>query len=132
MGELFDGEEDIRNLFKRMLGNNIEIKDNLKSTEESVFVLFIEMLEKAKLKEELLLEAGLNIHEIVDPLWVVIENLLKLQFGPDSTELTMWYLYDRFGPDDKIIDLIDSKGKKVKLKNPKDLFKYLKYRFPSK
>ena len=44
----------------------------------------------------------------------------------------MWYLYDRFGPDDKIIDLIDSKGKKVKLKNPKDLFKYLKYRFPSK
>ena len=52
MGELFEGEDNIRNLFKRMLGNNIKIKDNLKSTEEGVFILFVEMLEKAQNKED--------------------------------------------------------------------------------
>ena len=107
MGELFEGEDNIRNLFKRMLGDNIKIKDNLKSTEEGVFVLFVEMLEKAKNKEDELLETGLDIHNLVDPLWVVIENLLRLQFGPDTTELIMWYLYDRYGPDGKLIPLID-------------------------
>ena len=107
MGELFEGEDNIRNLFKRMLGNNIKIKDNLKSTEEGVFILFVEMLEKAKNKEDELLETGLDIHNLVDPLWVVIENLLRLQFGPDTTELIMWYLYDRYGPDGKLIPLID-------------------------
>ena len=117
MGELFEGEDNIRNLFKRMLGNNIKIKDNLKSTEEGVFILFVEMLEKAKQKEDELLETGLDIHNLVDPLWVVIENLLRLQFGPDTTELIMWYLYDRYGPDGKLIPLIDENtDKKFKFK----------------
>lgn len=133
MGELFEGEDNIRNLFKRMLGNNIKIKDNLKSTEEGVFILFVEMLEKAKNKEDELLETGLDIHNLVDPLWVVIENLLRLQFGPDTTELIMWYLYDRYGPDGKLIPLIDENtDKKFKFKTPKDLFQYLKYRSPNK
>ena len=133
MGELFEGEDNIRNLFKRMLGNNIKIKDNLKSTEEGVFILFVEMLEKAKNKEDDLLETGLDVHNLMDPLWIVIENLLKLQFGPDTTELIMWYLYDRYGPDGKLIPLIDENtGKKFKFNTPKDLFQYLKYRSPNK
>ena len=132
MGELFEGEDDRRNLFKRMLGNNIKIKDNLKSTEEGVFILFVDMLEKAKNTEDTILEAGVDLHQIVDPLWIVVENLLKLQFGPDTTELIMWYLYDRFGPDNKLILLMDKNtGKNFRIKNPKDLFQYLKYRSPN-
>ena len=133
MGELFEGEDTIRNLFRRMLGKDIKIKDNLKSTEEDIFILFVEMLDKAKIKEDNLLEIGLDLHPIVDPLWIVIENLLKLQFGPDTTELIMWYLYDRLGPDDKLIPIIDEiTGKEFKFKSPKDLFEYLKYRSPNK
>ena len=133
MGELFEGEDNIRNLFRRMLGKDIKIKDNLKSTEEDIFILFVEMLDKAKIKEDNLLEIGLDLHPIVDPLWIVIENLLKLQFGPDTTELIMWYLYDRLGPDDKLIPIIDEiTGKEFKFKSPKDLFEYLKYRSPNK
>ena len=52
MSELFNGENDIRNLFKRMLGSKVIIKDNLKSTEESVFCLFVELLETAKQNED--------------------------------------------------------------------------------
>ena len=79
MGELFEGEDSIRNLFKRMLGSNINIKDNLKTTEESVFCLFVESLEASKAKEEKSLEAGVDVSSLVDPLWIIIENLLKME-----------------------------------------------------
>jgi hypothetical protein len=133
MSELFNGENDIRNLFKRMLGSKVIIKDNLKSTEESVFCLFVELLETTKQKEDKLLEAGLDIHELVDSLWVVVENLMKMEYGTDTTEAMMWYLYDRIGPDGEIIEMIDENTKKsFKFDNPKDLFKFLKYRSSNK
>lgn len=129
MGELFEGEDNIRNLFSRMLGSNVTIKDNLKETEEGVFCLFVQSLETVKLNEDKALEAGIDVHSLVDPLWIIIENLLKMEYGTDTTELIMWYLYDRFGPDGKVISMVDeNNGKKYTLKTPKDLFNFLKYR----
>ena len=47
----------------------------------------------------------------------------------DTTEAIMWYLYDRFDPDGKIIPMIDENtGLKYTFKKPSDLFKFLKYR----
>jgi hypothetical protein len=48
VGELFEGEDDIRGLFKQMLGSDIIIKDNIKENEEKLFILFVEQLETAK------------------------------------------------------------------------------------
>ena len=107
MGELFEGEDDIRDLFKQMLGSDIIIKDNIKESEEKLFILFVEQLEKAKELEDKIVEIGLDVHSLVDPLWIVIENMLKLQFGLDTTNLIMFYLYDRIGPDNKIIPSIN-------------------------
>ena len=133
MGELFEGEDDIRDLFKQMLGSDIIIKDNIKESEEKLFILFVEQLEKAKDLEDKVVEIGLDIHPLVDPLWIVIENMLKLQFGLDTTNLVMYYLYDRIGPDGKIIPLVEEgSDKKFILKNPKDLFSYIKFRYSDK
>jgi len=133
MGELFEGEDDIRDLFKQMLGSDIIIKDNIKESEEKLFILFVEQLEKAKDLEDKVVEIGLDVHPLVDPLWIVIENMLKLQFGLDTTNLIMFYLYDRIGPDGKIIPLVEEESdKKFKLKNPKDLFAYIKFRYSDK
>ena len=133
MGELFEGEDDIRGLFKQMLGSDIIIKDNIKENEEKLFILFVEHLEKAKSLEDQTLEIGLDVHSLVDPLWIVIENMLKLQFGLDTTNLIMFYLYDRIGPDGKIIPLVEEESdKKFKLKTPKDLFAYIKFRYSDK
>lgn len=133
MGEIFDGEDNIRSLFKRMLGSNIIIKDNLKSTEESVFCIFVQILEEAKKNEDIILESGVDVHSLVDPLWIIIENLMKMEYGTDTTEAIMWYLYDRIGPDGKIIPMMDENTKKsFKFKEPKDLFHFLKYRSSNK
>ncbi len=133
MGELFEGEDDIRDLFKQMLGSDIIIKDNIKESEEKLFILFVEQLEKAKDLEDKVVEIGLDVHPLVDPLWIVIENMLKLQFGLDTTNLVMFYLYDRIGPDGKIIPLVEEgSDKKFILKDPKDLFSYIKFRYSDK
>mgnify|MGYP003647648124 FL=1 len=133
MGELFEGEDDIRDLFKQMLGSDIIIKDNIKESEEKLFILFVEQLEKAKSLEDQTIELGLDLHPLVDPLWIVIENMLKLQFGLDTTNLIMFYLYDRIGPDGKIIPLVEEESdKQFKLKTPKDLFSYIKFRYSDK
>tara|TARA_R100001443_G_C3297153_1_gene164323 strand:- start:304 stop:708 length:405 start_codon:yes stop_codon:yes gene_type:complete len=131
--KLFEGEEDIRNLFRKMLGSDIIIKDNISENEEKLFILFVEQLESAKKLEDKITELGLEVKSLVDPLWIVIENLLKLQFGLDTTELIMFYLYERFNPDGTIIALEDEEtGKKYILKEPKDLFSYIKFRYSGK
>ena len=133
MGELFECEDDIRDLFKQMLGSDMIIKDNIKESEEKLFILFVEQLEKAKELEDKVVEIGLDVHPLVDPLWIVIENMLKLQFGLDTTNLIMFYLYDKIGPDGKIIPLVEEgSDKKFVLKDPKDLFSYIKFRYSDK
>ena len=59
--------------------------------------------------------------------------MFKLQFGLDTTNLIMFYLYERIGPDGKIIPLVEEESnKKFKLKTPKDLFSYIKFRYSDK
>ena len=41
MGELFEGEDDIRDLFKQMLGSDIIIKDNIKENEEKIIYFYL-------------------------------------------------------------------------------------------
>ena len=133
MGQIFEGEDDIRDLFRGMLGSDIIIKDNIKANEEKLFVMLVEQLEKSKKLEEKVNDIGLEIHLLVDPLWIVIESMLKLQFGLDTYNLIMLYLYERFGPDGKLIPLVDEEtGKNYLLETPKDLFNYIKFRYSNK
>jgi len=130
MRELFEGERNIRNLFKEMLGSDIIIKDNISKNEEKLFILFVEQLEEARKLEEKTMDMELDFHKLVDPLWMVIENLLKLQFGSDTTNIIMFYLYDRYNPDGTIISLVDEEnGKEYTFKGAKDLFAYVKFRY---
>ena len=133
MSKIFEGEDDIRDLFREMLGSDIIIKDNIKANEEKLFVMLVEQLEKSKKLEEKVNDIGLEIHLLVDPLWIVIESMLKLQFGLDTYNLIMLYLYERFGPDGKLIPLVDEEtGKNYLLETPKDLFNYIKFRYSNK
>ena len=133
MSKIFEGEYDIRDLFREMLGSDIIIKDNIKANEEKLFVMLVEQLEKSKKLEEKVNDIGLEIHLLVDPLWIVIESMLKPQFGLDTYNLIMLYLYERFGPDGKLIPLVDEEtGKNYLLETPKDLFNYIKFRYSNK
>ena len=93
--------------------------------------MFVKKLEESKIIEDKVFEEGhIDLKKVTDPLWIVVENLLKMQYGTDVVELIMWYIYERFNPEGKVMSIEDDDGKKYKFLNPKDLFSYIKHRHP--
>ena len=124
--EEFEGMKDIKNLFREVLGSDVEIKDNIDATEEKIFVLFIEKLEKAFTLEEKTEEiSGLDLTKITENLWFVIEHSFKFLYGEDSTQIIFWYVYQRY--ESKCI-LEDENGKEHKIDTPQKLWLHVKNR----
>ena len=132
MSEEFEGINDIKNLFIQILGSEVTIKDNIDASEEGVFCLFVQKLESAYEMENKVFEAGgIELGKVTDPLWFVIENSFKFLYGEEATQLVYWYIFDRFNPDGTVVPLEDENGKQFTFSSPKELWKYINYRFPS-
>jgi len=131
MSEEFEGIENIKNLFTQILGSEVTIKDNIDATEEGVFLAFIKKIEESYEVENKIFEvSGIDLTKITDPLWFVLETSLKLLYGEEASDLIWWYIFDRFHPDGTIIPLEDEEGKEYIFKSAKDLWSYIKHRFP--
>jgi hypothetical protein len=124
-----DGEEELNELFKSILGTDVKIKDNISVNEQLLFASTIQKLEDShKLEESLLGEYGISISQITDPLWDIIENNFSYIYGEQAQETIMWYIYHRFDPDGSIIPLEEESGKVITLKDVNDLWSYIKYK----
>tara|TARA_Y100000385_G_scaffold174124_1_gene180151 strand:- start:272 stop:667 length:396 start_codon:yes stop_codon:yes gene_type:complete len=124
-----DGEDEIKGLFKSILGTDIKVKDNIGVTEELLFINTIKKLESSHLFEEKLFgDFGISLTQITDPLWEVIENDFSYVYGDNARETIMWYIHNRFNADGSLINLEDENGKIYKLKTPEDLWSYIKYK----
>ena len=89
----YDGEKDMRNLFEDILGSKVNIKDDLENTEEMVFNTFITKLKvQSQTEDQIQSISGLEISKITDNLWFIIENLLRITYGEEATEVIMWYV----------------------------------------
>lgn len=129
MKDSIDGEDEIKGLFRSILGTNVKVKDNIGVTEELLFINTIKKLESSHLFEEQLFgDFGISLTQITDPLWEVIENDFSYVYGDNARETIMWYIHNRFNPDGSLIDLEDEDGKIYKLKTPEDLWSYIKYK----
>tara|TARA_R110000744_G_scaffold312994_1_gene420307 strand:+ start:592 stop:993 length:402 start_codon:yes stop_codon:yes gene_type:complete len=128
----FEDKNELRNLFESILGSNITLKDTILADEEALFVLIINKLDKSHNEDEALFElTGIDLTKSKNELWFVIEALLKITYGEGSFDMIMWYILDRFNPDGKIVPFEDSKGETISLLTAKDLYRFLKHRFPS-
>ena len=56
------------------------------------------------------------------PLYNIIENLIKLIFGPKKSELIFWYIYNRKDADESVTTLVDKNGNPLNIDNPSELF----------
>jgi hypothetical protein len=128
--EDFEGKKEIIDLFDKILGSKVSIKDNINKTEETLFVHFVNKLDETHIDDEKLYESsGIEIGRYTNPLWDVIENILKLLYGEESADLIQWYILDRFNPDGTIVPIEDENGKQYKFNTPEDLWSYINYRY---
>ena len=129
----FEGAKDMKTLFEGILGSDVIIKDNLDATEETVFDVFLKKLDESRLKEDVIFdEAGIYLKQVTDPLWLVVESMIKMLYGADAADIMLWWLFERFDPSTgELLELFDEdSGKKYKLETPRDLYAYIKHRFP--
>ena len=122
-----EGEDEIKGLFKSILGVNIKVKDNIDNTEELVFTNTIQKLEDSYILEEnLFSDYGISITQITDPLWQKIENDFSYLYGDKARETIIWYIYDRKNAEGEVIALEQEDGELIKLETPTDLWEYIK------
>ena len=124
--------DDIQGLFARVLGSEVEVKDNIGPEDESIFITFIKNLEKSSHIEDMVFDASdISISKITDPLWFIIENAFKLLYGQEATNLIFWYIYERYDVKGEII-AYEGDGKDYIFKTPQDLWSYIKFKYPPK
>ena len=129
----FQGAKDMKALFKKILGSDVTIKDNLNATEETVFDVFLKKLDESRKNEDLIFdEGGLDLKSVTDPLWVVVEAMIKMIYGQDAADIILWWLFERYdNKTGRLIEFIDEDtGKRYNLSTPKELYAFIKHRFP--
>ena len=132
MEDEFEGKSDIKQLFEKILGSSITLKDTMAVSEEKIFCLLVNKLDKAHTDDEALFElTGIDLSKSKNELWFVIEALSKVSCPYDIFNMIMWFILDRFNPDGKVVPFEDEKGKVFSLVTANDLYHFLKHRFPN-
>ena len=127
----FEGINDVKKLFKKILGSEVIVNDSMDVAEEIIFVVFIQRLEEAFETENKLYEiGGIELGQITEPLWFVLESAFKILYGEDTTNLIWWYIFDRIEEDGEILPFTDEDGKEYIFNNVKELWMYINYRSP--
>lgn len=125
--ELFEESQEIKDLFKQVLGSDITIIDNIDDIEEELLLGLIKKLERSVELENSILNAGVDLSEITDPLHFVIEMLFRGVYGDKIAEVILFYLFERIDDAGDIIPLIDPETEKEYFfKDAKEVSNYIK------
>lgn len=102
-------------------------KRDRKSNEKETFIETVILLEHCWLRTNFLHEeVKIDLWNYEENYYKVIENLIFMKYTDDVANLILWYVYDRFDADGKLLGLdVTLPGKEKKrflLKSPTDLW----------
>jgi len=102
-------------------------KRNRQSNEKEMFIETVILLEHCWFKTNFLHEeVKIDLWNYEENYYKVIENLIFIHYSEEVANLILWYVYDRFDADGKVLGLdITFPGKEPKLfilKTPTDLW----------
>jgi len=105
----------------------LKINKRNKSNGKDTFIETVILLEHCWLRTNFLHEeVKIDLWNYEENYYKIIENLIFMQYSEEVANLILWYVYDRFDADGKILGLdITFPGKESKrfiLKTPTDLW----------
>ena len=113
-------------------GKNLIIKKrNSPIDEKEMFCGLVDLLENVVLRgQEMFDNYNLNLSEYDEDFYIIIENLLVLNFGEWKTELVLWYVWERKNPEGEIAPMEwtnedTDETKTIILKNSEELWNVL-------
>jgi hypothetical protein len=109
-------------------GSKLKINLNNKAEEKEMFVSIISTLEQCWVRTNVLQsQLGVDFFNYEQHYFTMIEDLLYLKYGDPISSLILWYVYDRFDKNGKLLTIeisINNKPKKeYKLETILDLWK---------
>ena len=86
-------------------GKNVNIKSKQKGlSEKELFIDIINIFDECNQRTEDLEETYMmGISSYDEAFYLMIENLLYIHYGEWKTDIILWWVYDRFGPEGKIM-----------------------------
>jgi hypothetical protein len=108
-------------------GSKLKFSKSGKSEEKEIFIDTVVLLELCWTRTNVMHEElGIDLWSYEETYYKVIENLIFLKYSESIANLILWYVYDRFDADGKLLGLsITLPGKEPKLhmvKTPSDLW----------
>lgn len=108
-------------------GSKLRFSKSGKSEEKEIFIETVVLLEHCWTRTNVMHEElGIDLWSYEETYYKVIENLIFLKYSESIANLILWYVYDRFDADGKLLGLnITLPGKEPKLhmvKTPSDLW----------
>jgi hypothetical protein len=108
-------------------GSKLKFSKSGKSEEKEIFIETVVLLEHCWTRTNIMHEElGIDLWSYEETYYKVIENLIFLKYSESIANLILWYVYDRFDADGKLLGLnITLPGKEPKLhmvKTPSDLW----------
>ena len=108
-------------------GSKLKFSKSGKSEEKEIFIETVVLLEHCWTRTNVMHEElGIDLWSYEETYYKVIENLIFLKYSESIANLILWYVYDRFDADGKLLGLnITLPVKEPKLhmvKTPSDLW----------
>ena len=114
-------------------GKNVNIKPKKQKglSEKEIFIDIVSLLDECFSRSASLEQHNLNITTYDEPFYIMIENLMFLKYGEWKTDIILWWIYDRFDEEGKILpiefnDHDTNTQEKVSVETPEQLWNFLK------
>ena len=88
-------------------GKNVNIKSKQKGlSEKELFIDIVNIFDECNKRTEDLEETYMmGISSYDEAFYLMIENLLYIHYGEWKTDIILWWVYDRFGPEGEIMPI---------------------------
>ena len=98
-------------------GSKLRFSKSGKSEEKEIFIETVVLLEHCWTRTNVMHEElGIDLWSYEETYYKIIENLIFLKYSESIANLILWYVYDRFDADGKLLGLnVTIPGKEPKL-----------------
>jgi hypothetical protein len=118
--------QGVKITLEEMIGTDLSLrrkKKNENDLNRELFEKTINALERANIRTAIVgTEFSIDLSNYDELFYDIIDNLVKMNFGKEASELIFFYVYERLNPDGTINELRDQNDVPIILNNPTELW----------